>query len=80
MTTMRSKIEELLKKVEEFKPKDFTEIEDFRIKILGKKGELASLFEEFKGVSADMKKELGQKINLLKNTAIDKINELKNSL
>ena len=27
-----------------------------------------------------MKKELGQKINLLKNTAIDKINELKNSL
>ena len=80
MTTMRSKIEELLKKVEEFKPKGFTEIEDFRIKILGKKGELASLFEEFKGVSADMKKELGQKINLLKNTAIDKINELKNSL
>ena len=80
MTTMRSKIEELLKKVEEFKPKDFTEIEDFRIKILVKKGELASLFEEFKGVSADMKKELGQKINLLKNTAIDKINELKNSL
>lgn len=77
---MQQRIEELLKKVEEFSPKKFAEIEEFRIKVMGKKGELTSLFEEFKSVSPDIKRELGQKINTLKNLALDKINSLKEAL
>lgn len=74
---MIDKINELLRQVEEFKPKDAAEIEAFRIKILGKKGELNALMEAFKSVAADQKRELGQKINALKNLATEKVNALK---
>ena len=42
---MTDKINELLRRVEEFKPKAAAEIEEFRIRILGKKGELTALME-----------------------------------
>ena len=45
---MNDKINELLERVEAFKPKAAAEIEDFRIRMLGKKGELTALMEEFK--------------------------------
>lgn len=74
---MDSKIEELLKRVHEFTPQVTNEIEDFRIKMMGKKGELTALMEEFKSVAPERKRELGQKINALKQAAITKINTLK---
>ena len=74
---MQNKINQLLLAAEEFKPKAAAEIEEFRIRMLGKKGELNALFEEFKQVSAEQKKELGGRINTLKNTIQDKINTLK---
>lgn len=77
---MQNKINDLLKKVGEFSPATMAEIEDFRIKILGKKGELTALFEEFKTLSGEQKKELGKSINELKNKALNKINELKEML
>lgn len=76
---MINKINELIKRVEDFKPAAEAEIEAFRIKILGKKGELNDLLEEFKTVAPEMKRELGQKINHLKTFALDRINELKRS-
>ncbi len=77
---MQNRIKELMEKVGGFKPATLAEIEDFRIKILGKKGELTALFEEFKSLSAEQKKEIGKTINELKTKALDKINELKESL
>ena len=77
---MIDKITDLLRRVEEFKPKAEAEVEEFRIKILGKKGELNALMEEFKTVSPEMKRELGQKLNNLKNRAIERVNELKASI
>ena len=77
---MVNKIEELLAGVESFEPKSAAEVEEFRIKILGKKGELNALMEEFKKVAPEQKRELGQKINALKNRATERINELKASL
>ncbi|MEG1634041.1 MAG: phenylalanine--tRNA ligase subunit alpha [Rikenellaceae bacterium] len=77
---MKNRIDDLLNRVREFTPKTLAEIEEFRIKTLGKKGELTLLFEEFKGVSADIKREVGKDINELKNTTINKINELKERL
>jgi phenylalanyl-tRNA synthetase alpha chain len=52
-------------------------VEEYRIKWLSKKGEVSILFEEFKTVPSDLKKEMGQKLNLLRNKAQEKINELK---
>lgn len=77
---MTDKINELLRRVEEFKPKAAAEIEDFRIKILGKKGELNALLEEFKSVAPELKRELGQKINHLKSVATERINSLREQM
>ena len=77
---MIEKIQDLLKRVEEFAPTTAAEVEEFRIKILGKKGELNALMEEFKTVPAEQKRELGQKINALKQAAQERVNTLKASL
>lgn len=77
---MKEKIEELLKRVEEFSPRTAAELEEFRIRILGRKGELNSLMEEFKGVAKEQKRELGQSLNQLKNRAQERIAELRESL
>ncbi len=74
---MIEKINNLLKRVEEFKPNVTTEVEEFRIKILGKKGELTQLMDEFKTIAPELKRELGQKINELKNFTQNRINEMK---
>lgn len=74
---MKIKIEELSKRVSEFASNELQEIEKFRIAMLGKKGEITTLFEEFKSLASEEKKSLGAVINTLKNTAINKINELK---
>ena len=62
---MNDKINELLRRVEEFKPKAAAEVEEFRIRILGKKGELNALLDEFKSVAPEYKREFGQKLNPL---------------
>ena len=77
---MIEKINELLQQVEEFRPKAAAEIEEFRIRILGKKGELTTLMEEFKSVAPELKRELGQKLNALKNEATKRINALREEL
>ena len=74
---MTDKINDLLKRVAEFAPEAAAEVEEFRIKILGKKGELNALMEEFKRVAPEQKRELGQKLNALKNAATERIAELK---
>lgn len=53
------------------------EVEELRVRLLGKKGEITRLFDEFRTVSAEHKREFGQKLNNLKNKATEKINELK---
>ncbi|WP_071134737.1 phenylalanine--tRNA ligase subunit alpha [Millionella massiliensis] len=74
---MIEKIENLLAEVENFAPKTLAEVEEFRIRLLGKKGTITALFDEFKAAPADQKKTLGQAMNRLKTATIDKINALK---
>ncbi len=74
---MNNKINDLLRRVEEFAPKSASEVEEFRIKILSKKGEMNALLEEFKSVAPELKREFGQKINQLKNRALERVNTLK---
>ena len=74
---MIEKINDLLERVENFNSKVSDDIEAFRIRVLGKKGELNRLMEEFKSVAPEQKRELGQRLNLLKSKALERINELK---
>ncbi len=74
---MIDKIKELISEAESFKAQTKEEVEAFRIKYLGKKGLLNHYFAEFKNVANDQKKEFGQAINTLKNTAQEKVNGLK---
>lgn len=55
------------------------EVEQLRIKYLSKKGAVSALMADFRNVPAEQKREVGQKINELKNFATDKINSLKES-
>ena len=52
-------------------------LEALRIKYLSKKGEVTALFNEFRNVPADQKKEFGQKLNELKTLFTEKLNELR---
>ena len=77
---MINKITNLTAEVEAFAPKSLAEIEDFRIRMVGKKGEMTALMEEFKSVAPEQKREFGQKLNALKNSILAKINEQKEAL
>lgn len=74
---MLEKIHKLLEEVESFGAQSKEQVEEYRIKWLSKKGEVTALFDDFKNVPSDLKKEVGQKLNLLKTKAQEKINELK---
>lgn len=53
------------------------ELEALRLKYLSKKGEITALMADFRNVAADQKKAVGMKINELKQTAIERINALR---
>ena len=74
---MKQEIEALMAQIENLSCKKQQEIEEARVRLLGKKGEITRLFEEFRTVAPEMKKEFGQKLNQLKNAASTKIEELK---
>lgn len=77
MQNMIDKIDDLLRRVEGFRPKAAAELEEFRVRVLGRKGELNALMEEFKAVAPEYKRELGQRINRLKTAATERINTLR---
>jgi len=56
------------------------ELEAFRIKYLSKKGLFSILFEDFRNVPPEQKKEIGQKLNILKQEIQERYNSLKENL
>ncbi len=76
---MLEKVKKLLKEVEAFVPKSEKETEVFRLKFLGKKGEMNTLFAAFKEIPNESKKEFGQAINALKQNAQTKVDIFKGS-
>jgi len=56
------------------------ELEQLRIKYLGRKGSVTSLFDHLKEIPAAEKPEAGKKLNALRQEISDKINELKSEL
>ncbi len=78
--TMIENLKQHLAEVERFASTSKDEIEAFRIKYLGKKGLLNEFFAAFKNVPNEQKKEFGQVINQLKNTATEKVKSLNGAL
>lgn len=74
---MIEKIQHLMQEIAALEAKNAQEAEALRIKYLSKKGEISLLMNDFRNVPAEMKKEVGMKINELKTMAQEKINALK---
>lgn len=74
---MIDKIEALLSKVEQMSAANTEELEALRIKFLSKKGVIPSLMDDFRNVPSEQKREIGVKINELKQKTTEKINLLK---
>lgn len=74
---MIDKIKAIRNEVEGFNANSLKELEDFRVKLLGKKGSITQLFTDFREVPNEMKKEIGAIINELKILATQRINDIK---
>ena len=74
---MKQAIEQVYKELEELKCKSLKEVEEARIRFLGKKGSVTALMEQFRSVAPELKREFGQKLNELKKAATAKIEQLK---
>ena len=74
---MLEKIEQLIAEINGLKAQSADELEALRLKYLSKKGAINDLMADFRNVPNEQKREIGQKLNELKNLAQDKINSLK---
>jgi len=72
---MKEELEKFKQQVESFEIKQNEQVEIFRLKFLSKKGELNELFEQFKTVPVEMKKEMGALLNQAKQKAQQKWEE-----
>jgi len=70
---MLEKVQELVEKVQGYVPKSEEDLNNFKIKYLGKKGLLNDLFSSFKEIPNEQKKEFGASINKLKELVQEKI-------
>ena len=77
---MINKINQIKEELEGLSATDLGAVEELRIKYLSKKGAISLLFNDFRTVSADQKKAMGQALNELKNYATERINALRESL
>ena len=77
---MIDKINQLKAEIEALEAKTPQDVEALRIKYLSKKGAVSELMADFRNVPAEQKRELGQKLNELKNLATDRLNALREAL
>lgn len=76
---MKNFIEELLNKARNWNIQSADELEAFRSEYLSKKGHLNALFDKFKDLPKEEKKEVGQILNILKQEVNQKFEELKST-
>ena len=74
---MKEQIERIMAELQTLQCKTEKEVEEARVRLLGKKGEITQLFDEFRTIAPELKREFGQKLNVLKKEATAKIDELK---
>jgi len=76
---MQDRIQQLLKEIESLTASGMEEVEQLRVKYLGKKGILAALFNEFRTIPKEEKRSAGQLLNELKTRVAKKIDGLKST-
>ncbi|MEA4840530.1 MAG: phenylalanine--tRNA ligase subunit alpha [Bacteroidales bacterium] len=74
---MIERIQKLMAEVSSWSAANAEELEALRIKYLSKKGEISQLFNDFREVPNDQKRQVGQFLNELKVKAQDRLNDLK---
>jgi phenylalanyl-tRNA synthetase alpha chain len=77
---MIATIKKLKAEIENLSAVNADEVEALRIKYLSKKGEISQLFNMFRDVKAEEKKEVGKLLNELKELAQTKIDSLKSEV
>lgn len=73
---MNEKIKQLSQEIESFVANSQEQLEEYRLKFIGRKNILADLFAEMKNVPNEEKKAFGQSVNDLKTLAKDRFQEL----
>ena len=77
---IREDIDRIVSEIEALKCKTQKEVEEARVRFLGKKGEITALFDEFRTVDKAIKAEFGRPLNELKQKALSRIEELKENV
>ena len=72
---MKERIEQILNEVRSFQAENKEALENFRITYLSKKGVIPGLFADFKTVAPELRKEMGMRLNELKDTVTAKVEE-----
>jgi phenylalanyl-tRNA synthetase alpha chain len=73
-------IEKYKSEIEAFDIKNAEDLEKFRLTYLSKKGLISDLFASFKAVPVELKKQTGEKLNILKNLAVEKFDLSRESI
>ena len=74
------KVKKVLQEIESASPKSQEEVEQFRIKYVGSKNVIKPLFGEIRHIPNEQKKEFGQLVNTVKQSAESKFKNLKESI
>ena len=77
---MIDKIQTLTEEIKNLSATLPEQVEELRIKYLSKKGIISALFNDFRALSPEEKRQLGQPLNILKNFTTEKINSLRENL
>jgi phenylalanyl-tRNA synthetase alpha chain len=77
---MSTDFEEIQQEIEQFFTDSAEGLEQFRHKLLGKKGTLSLLLENIRNLATEERKEFGKKINTLKSSALSKIEQLREEI
>lgn len=72
---MKAKLDALLAEVKAFMVQTEEELDTYRRKFTNKKGEINALFEEFRSLPGEQKRELGKPLNELKKLAQERLKE-----
>lgn len=75
---LKERIDSLLEEARKIKLASLEDSENYRIRLLGKKGEMNKLFEEFKKVEPELRKSIGQALNELKTAVQEAVQKAKN--
>jgi len=77
---MLEKIKKLAGEISTLEIRNASDLETFRLKFLSKKGIISELFDEFRNIPSDLKREVGQKLNELKQNAQEKYNFFRDTI